>query len=265
MDLRADRAYLTSTAYADDRLLQDRVSLYEHQTPRTDLVVEVLERLGDLAGKSVLDVGCGYGAYVGALVGRGARVVGIDLSAGMLASMAAAATGRVVADAQALPVADRSVDAVLAMHMLYHVPEPVRAIREARRVLAPGGRLVAAVGGPRQFAEATAIRQRLLDEAGLDAGRRDLGLTNTRLPAALLGELVEQEFGAVEPSSLASTVVLGEAGPLVRYTASTTAAKLSAASGVDLLGRFAVAIDEVIAERGEFVLTTEVAVFVARS
>jgi SAM-dependent methyltransferase len=51
------------------------------------------------------------------------------------------ATGR-VADAAALPFPDASFDAVLACHMLYHVPDPARVLDEMRRVLKPGGIIV---------------------------------------------------------------------------------------------------------------------------
>ena len=46
------------------------------------------------------------------------------------------------ADVQAIPLADASCDRVLASHMLYHVPDIPRALRELRRILRPGGRVV---------------------------------------------------------------------------------------------------------------------------
>jgi SAM-dependent methyltransferase len=162
VELRADLRYLTSTAYADDRLLRSRQDLYGHQRPRIDLVGETIAGLGELAGKPVADIGCGNGAYVAALVHAGARVVAIDLSAGMLGCLVAQPTGSVVADAQAMPVATASLEVVLAMHMLYHVPEPGRAVREAARVLRPEGKLVAAIGGPRHLVEATELWNELL-------------------------------------------------------------------------------------------------------
>ena len=87
-------------------------SLYEHQQPRIDFVGEVMQRLGDVAGKRVADIGCGNGAYVSTLIADGAVVVAVDLSVGILRSVTAKPSGTVAADAQALPLAPASVDAV---------------------------------------------------------------------------------------------------------------------------------------------------------
>lgn len=52
-----------------------------------------------------------------------------------------------VADAQALPFADATFDAVIANHMLYHIPDLPRALAEIRRVLKPAGRFYASTIG----------------------------------------------------------------------------------------------------------------------
>lgn len=96
-------------------------------------------------GDAVLDVGCGAGHELVALADEGARVVGVDLSAGMLAAGAArlAGAGRAAALAQAdaarLPFADGSFDAVRVERVLQHVPDPAAVVAEVRRVLRPGG------------------------------------------------------------------------------------------------------------------------------
>ena len=60
-------------------------------------------------------------------------------------------------DAGRLPFVDASFDVVLANHMLYHVPEPVRAVRELARVLRRSGTLVAATNGPAHLREVDEI------------------------------------------------------------------------------------------------------------
>jgi len=108
----------------------------------------VLDTLGDVTGRRVLDVGSGDGTYAVALAGHGARVVGVDLSAEMIRSAQARArsAGRgllfVRADLNRLPFPDRSFDAVLAVTVLCFTTEVAMPLREMRRVLAPGGRLV---------------------------------------------------------------------------------------------------------------------------
>lgn len=136
----------SSTQYADDRNLRARQRLWEGQNPNFDLTAWVLDIAGAERDRRVLDVGCGNGAYLRALRARGVDAVGVDLSIGML-DAARGDQPLVNADAARLPVRDATIDVVLAPHMLYHVPDRPAAIRELRRVLRPGGVMVAATNG----------------------------------------------------------------------------------------------------------------------
>lgn len=96
-------------------------------------------------GERVLIVGCGTGADL-AYLPRGLEIVAGDLTPAM-AERAAKRAARLglpaevrVMDAQRLPFPDASFDAVLLHLILAVVPDPVAAIREAERVLRPGGR-----------------------------------------------------------------------------------------------------------------------------
>ncbi len=97
----------------------------------------VLAALGPIRGASVLDLGCGKGRFAAHLVDAGARVVGVDLSAAMLAR--AGGIDRVRASARALPFGDGAFDAVVAVEILEHVGAVGPVLDEARRVLRPGG------------------------------------------------------------------------------------------------------------------------------
>lgn len=106
----------------------------------TDLAV--LDRLVQLDGSDVLDVGCGGGALVRQLAERGARATGLEISERQLGHARDHGVGRfVVGRAEDLPLEDGSLDAVLFMRSLHHVPQPamVPALAAARRVLRPGG------------------------------------------------------------------------------------------------------------------------------
>lgn len=101
------------------------------------------------SGDHVLDIGCGPGWFWASVVDQLPRPINLtlaDLSLGMveeaLGRCQALSLGSVrgeAADAAALPFADESFDAVIAMHMLYHLPDPAAAIAEMARVLKPGG------------------------------------------------------------------------------------------------------------------------------
>ncbi len=98
------------------------------------------------------DLGCGTGTITAALAPHVARVIGVDASDEMLK---AAADRLGVGDSgtasnidfrlgplEALPIDDTSLDAALLVLVLHHLPAPADALREALRVLKPGGRLV---------------------------------------------------------------------------------------------------------------------------
>lgn len=111
--------------------------------------------LGALTGRTVLEVGCGSAPCARWLATQGARVVGLDLSAGMLrhAVRAAHDTGisvpLVQADATRLPFAESSFDlACSAFGAVPFVADSAAVMREVARVLLPGGRWVFAVTHP---------------------------------------------------------------------------------------------------------------------
>jgi SAM-dependent methyltransferase len=114
-------------------------------------------------GDRVLDVACGTGIVARRAAARGAKVVGADLNGQMLAVARAAepAIEWIEADATALPFPDGAFDAVLCQQGLQFMPDPAAAVTEMRRVLAPGGSLVASVWRP---CEAYEILAGLLDE-----------------------------------------------------------------------------------------------------
>jgi SAM-dependent methyltransferase len=101
-----------------------------------------LEKLAGrtLAGALVADVGAGTGIAARQLRERGARVVAIDPSEGMLARLAASSPGiwAVRGDGNALPLRDGAVDLV-TYAQAWHWVDPQRAVPELRRVLRPGG------------------------------------------------------------------------------------------------------------------------------
>ncbi len=92
-------------------------------------------------GTRVLDLACGTGVAAAAAARLGARVTGTDFSPEMLAQARRRhpTLAFETADAEALPFADASFDAVIANFGIHHVERPERAIAEARRVLARDG------------------------------------------------------------------------------------------------------------------------------
>ena len=107
-----------------------------------------LAALGDVAGREVLELGCGTAYLSGWLARAGARVVALDLSPAQLATARRCqrtigpAFGLVEADGAVLPVRDAAVDIVVSEYGVAPWCDPDRWLAEAARVLRPDGRLV---------------------------------------------------------------------------------------------------------------------------
>jgi len=103
----------------------------------------LLEAVGIREQMQLLDVACGTGSVTSAATDRGAAAVGADFSANMIAEarqLHPALQFR-EADAEALPFPDCAFDAVVINFGVHHFPFPLQALREAHRVIRPGGRL----------------------------------------------------------------------------------------------------------------------------
>lgn len=127
----------------------------------------IVQLAGAAATARILDIGCGTGMVAlraAAAVPRG-QVLGVDLSEGMLHTARTKATRAALPridfqkmDAEALALEDESFDVVLSLFALTHFPDPLTALKEMRRVLVPGGRLVLGVGGgPLLFSSAGVV------------------------------------------------------------------------------------------------------------
>ncbi len=139
--------------------------------------------------RRVLDVGCGGGALLRTI--DAPFMIGLDHAApGLARTRAEAPRVRLVCgDSLSLPVADQSVDAVLAQHVIEHIEDPERACRDWLRVLRPGGGLLVLTPNGR-FSDASVFHDEthvhifnaaeltlLLERAGFDIReRRTLGL-----------------------------------------------------------------------------------------
>jgi len=224
----------------------------------------VATRLDLKEGATVLDIGCGPGwfwATVAAAMPEQMELTLADLSAGMVKE----ATERcgalrkwqvkgVEADATKLPFADASFDAVVAMHMLYHVPDPAVAIAEMYRVLKPGGQILVTTNGAGNIRELYALTTTLGSDGTEPVGKVFGYEQADRLLRAQFGMAQQYEH----PASLRMTE------PDVVFMALTSYPPGDSASEQQLRS-FRAAIEAAFTE-GDGVLETrkEMAVFTAR-
>jgi SAM-dependent methyltransferase len=109
-----------------------------------DLRAYSYQLLGVTSGTPVVDVGCGAGRAVAEIAESNARPVGVDVSEQMIgvARRRWPALDFRLGDAYTLPLGDGEVAGYRADKLYHEIGDPARALAEARRVLAPGGRIV---------------------------------------------------------------------------------------------------------------------------
>lgn len=119
----------------------------------------VIEWLAPQQGERILDLGCGDGQLTERLAATGAVVQGVDTSPQMLAAARVRGLAVEHASAEALPFVDSAFDAVFSNAALHWVRDQDAMLAEVHRILKPGGRFVAEMGGHGNIA---AIRVALL-------------------------------------------------------------------------------------------------------
>ena len=117
------------------------------QVARTGMLDSwMLDALGDVAGKKVIDIGCGEGRFCRILSERGAVATGIDLTEALIEQACVLGTDKeryLVGNAEDLDeLSDDSFDLAVSYIVLVDIRDYRRSIREAYRVLRPGGRFV---------------------------------------------------------------------------------------------------------------------------
>jgi SAM-dependent methyltransferase len=209
--------------YTSDEALRIRQETHErYSVPQVDFVEWALNCVQWRGDEVVLDVGSGPGRWYEVLMQKFPSITyfGVDRYPGMLARHIGRTT-LAVGDAQDLPYADASVDVVMANHMMFHVPDIDRAIREFRRVLKPGGIIMSTTNSVHNMPELQVLMRRAVtllvppgtthiqvpsapsDLFTLETGTRQLarhfyGVVRYDLPAVLVFPTVEPVLAYLE-------------------------------------------------------------------
>ncbi len=264
-----DLAYL-ATQYGDTEKLRTRIEAHARYSEQTqDFHAWLLPHLDAAPGMTVLDAGCGSGAYHPHIAALGVRIVAADMSPGMVREARAQAIEQrlhvdaLAADAQLLPFRGSSFDRVMANHMLYHVPDQPLALREMRRVLRPGGRAV--------FSTNAADNGRRIDEMH-EAATRAAGLTTRPRDPLRFSlddiDLVRAVFPAAEVFGRKDAFVFPDAAAALRYYATFGPDAIvdppaDRGHAAVLLESVACKIEEVIEREGVFRVPKNAGCFVA--
>jgi SAM-dependent methyltransferase len=264
------RQFLTQSAYADDRHLRSRQAIFAYVDAPTEPGWRIAP-VGWDGTQVVADVGCGNGLDLRRLVsdGRCRHVIGVDLSAGMLRSVADLRdSGRltlVQADAQLLPLADATVDVALAMHMLYHVPDIRAAVRELCRIVRPGGVVLASTNSGGSLSEIYVLLRHALSA---QLGRREHPLSRLSFTTETGEEVLAREFPQVILHRRDVPLSFPDAEPILGYLDSLRE-PIMASMGEPFdfdaaLDDVAARAEQVIRADGRFRTTFRAGVFVCR-
>ena len=195
--------------YAHEGNLETRGSVWRPAADGRDPATLALDAVRHERPRRVLEVGCGTGGFAERLAGAlpDSAVVATDQSPRFVELTAARGVEARVADVQDLPFEDDAFDAVAAMWMLYHVPDLHRGLAELRRVLRPGGLLVAVTNGDGHVAD-------LRTEAGD-------GPVVTQFSTQNGEEALRQHFDDVRREDLATRAVFPDHAAALAYLRSS--------------------------------------------
>ena len=226
----------------------------------------VFEALDLQPGSRILELGCGDGTLWSANADRipqCERIVLSDFSPGMLDEARdrlrtlGPAFEYAAADAASIPFADGRFDAVIANHMLYHVPDRPQALAEIRRVLRPGGRLTASTAGVRHLQQLHELTERFAPDRDRWAWDDNFADTFTLENGE---EQLRRVFRNVDLLRYDDALRVTETEPLVAYILSSRAGQaLTDAS----LGQLREVIGAEIAARGAYQITKDAGLFAA--
>src|SRR5215472_14938601 len=152
----------------------------------------VLEWLAARPGEHILDVGCGDGQLTARIAAAGVDVRGVDSSSAMVAAARARGVAAEEAGAEKLPWRDAEFDAVFSNAALHWIREQDAMMAEVHRVLRPGGRFVAEMGGKGNVAAIHVAFMAVLDRHGF--GEAETGVNYYPTPAEYTRRLERNGF-----------------------------------------------------------------------
>ncbi|WP_109485706.1 class I SAM-dependent methyltransferase [Occallatibacter savannae] len=188
-----------------DPLAYERNGAFVHE-----LAGGVLEWLNPQAGEYVLDLGCGDGQLTQRIAASGAHVLGVDASAEMVAAARERGIEAEHARAEELPFRDATFDAVFSNAVLHWVRDQDAMMRQVHRVLKPGGRFVAEMGGHGNVAAIHVALTSMLDRYGF--GDREKGVNYYPSSDSYAERLKRNEFDVERIALIPRPTRLPESG-----------------------------------------------------
>jgi SAM-dependent methyltransferase len=211
--MRLDDPEIVRDEYATEDGLRARWSAYRELTGLTapEIAFRAVE---EITPSRMLEVGCGWGDFSARVAAElGVAVVAIDISPRMVELARERGVDARVGDVQELPFEDGVFECVAANWMLYHVPDLDRGLAELGRVLAPGGRLIAATNGLRHLGELWSL-------VGRDRAQEPV-----RFFAEFAEPFLREHFATIERRDVEKTITFAGVQAVRDYIGSSVAHK----------------------------------------
>lgn len=260
-----DQQYLREDQYKNAANLSARGNLHAHfSTNKQGLFAWLFERMDIPSPARILEIGAGpawFWAANAARIPAGWDITLSDFSPGMLDE----ARGNLHSlshpfrfeqiDAQQIPYADGTFDAVIANFMMYHVPDRAKALGEIRRVLKPGGTLYIATNGENHMGETYDLMAKFSEDGQRPAfATRTFSLENAP-------EQLAPFFPTITLHRYQDSLAVTEAPPLVDYLLSSVPRHTVTDAWIAEMTRF---IEQQIeASGGVYHITKDAGVFIA--
>jgi len=267
MSKHSDQEYLLTRQYNNADKLNARVELHRRfSTNKYPWSRWVFDHFQIPPQAHILEVGCGPATFWlnnMARIPPGWNITLSDFSPGMLQEAQQNLRGSnhafefVAFDVQFIPFEDARFDAVIANHMLYHVPDQAKALGEIRRVLKPGGRFYAATNGENHMRELDELLKKfdptIMSRWKFGASQMPFRLENG-------GNELAQWFATVNLHRYESNLVVTEAEPLVEYVLSMFVKTMITGEKISQFRSF---VEQELADHGPIHITKDTGLFEA--
>jgi ubiquinone/menaquinone biosynthesis C-methylase UbiE len=265
MSKLSDPKYLLREQYQNASNLNARLQLHDRfSTNKYGWHLWVFDQFNLSPKSRILELGCGAGTLWLKNIHRISDdwdIILSDISLGMLedAQRNLRASQQhfkfATVDAQSIPFEDKSFDAVIANHILYHVPDMTKAFSEVSRVLKPGGRFYASTNGRNHLREFGELVRRFEPNITFKVWDRPFSLENG------LDEL-SQWFSKVNLRKYEDSLAITEVDPLVAYVLSSISNAKSVLVG-DKLVEFINFVKQELTLHGVISVTKDAGIFEA--
>lgn len=260
-----DLHYLKDNQYKNQVSLNARIRLHQQFTiAEEEWFAWVWRHVNPQPGERILEVGCGTGEFWRknrSQIPAGLCATLVDLSYGMVQDARGniqSLSGLQVLNAniEGLPLPAAAFSKIMANHMLYHVPNLPLGLQELRRVLQPGGRLIATTTGPAHMRELYAVLQ---TTQGYPSPELAEPLAfNLQTGSACLAPF----FTKVDLNRYASQLWVADPQAVVDYCASMIR---RAPGSIETLERITSQVEQVIAHEGGFFIQKELGLLLAQA